>query len=87
MKEGDGSMERPGLQKRIIRNAIKCNTCGDVIESTSQHDFKSCSCGRVSVDGGLDYLRRCFKDSLNDYTELSEFEYDRLEDEKTQNEC
>lgn len=25
-----------------------------------------------SVDGGLDYLRRCFKNSQEDYTDLSE---------------
>ena len=60
------------MNRRIIRNAIKCNTCGDIIESVYTHDFKTCSCGRVSVDGGHDYLRRCFKESQDDYTELSE---------------
>ena len=60
--------------KKIIRNIIKCNTCGDVIESTYRHDFKSCSCGRVAVDGGHDYLRRGFIESQNDFTDLSEFE-------------
>ena len=59
--------------QRILRNRIKCNTCGDIIESTYTHDFVSCSCGRVSVDGGKDYLRRCFKESQEDYTDLSEF--------------
>lgn len=60
------------MNRRIIRNAIKCNTCGDIIESVYTHDFKTCSCGRVSVDGGHDYLRRCFKESQDDYTDLSE---------------
>ena len=36
----------------IIKNAIKCNHCGNIIESESTHDFKTCSCGCVSVDGG-----------------------------------
>lgn len=45
--------------KRIIVNKIKCKKCGDIIESTSVHDFKTCKCGAVSVDGGHDYLRRC----------------------------
>lgn len=45
---------------RIIRNAVRCKTCEDVIESTYRHDFKQCSCGRVAVDGGHDYLRRAF---------------------------
>ena len=41
---------------KIIKNAIKCNFCGDIIESTHVHDFKYCSCGKVAVDGGHDYL-------------------------------
>lgn len=36
---------------------IKCRECNDVIESTSRHDFKYCTCGNVFVDGGEDYLR------------------------------
>lgn len=60
--------------KQIKRNAIRCNLCGDIIESRDQHDFVLCSCGACSVDGGKDYLRRGFKNSADDYTELSEFE-------------
>ena len=60
--------------ERIKRNMIKCNYCGDIIESTYTHELKSCSCGRVSVDGGHEYLRRTFSDSPSDYTELSEWE-------------
>lgn len=59
------------MRMRIIRNAIRCNHCGDVIESSYRHDFKTCSCGRVSVDGGHDYLRRCFVNSPADYSDLS----------------
>lgn len=43
----------------ILLNRIKCKKCGDVIESKSVHDFKSCKCGAVAVDGGHCYLRRC----------------------------
>lgn len=46
----------------IIRNAARCKACGDEIESTYRHDFKSCSCGAIFVDGGTDYLRRGAKD-------------------------
>lgn len=60
--------------RKIIKNAIKCNHCGDVIESKSRHQFVECSCKTVYVDGGLDYLRRGFKNSQDDYTELSEYE-------------
>lgn len=59
--------------RKIIRNAARCNHCGDTIESTFRHDFKSCSCGRVCVDGGYDYIRRGFVEK-GDYTELSEYE-------------
>ena len=55
---------------KIVKNAIKCNFCGDVIESTHVHDFKWYSCGKVAVDGGHDYLRRC--GDLGSFTDLSE---------------
>ena len=47
---------------RIIRNAIRCRKCGDVIES----------CGVCAVDGGHDYLRRC--GNREDWEELSKAE-------------
>ena len=42
---------------KIIRNAIRCKKCGEVIKSETVHDFKFCSCGSCAVDGGHDYLR------------------------------
>lgn len=39
----------------IFVNKIRCNKCGDIIESISVHDFKFCKCGAVAVDGGHDY--------------------------------
>ena len=55
----------------IIRNAIRCKKCGDIIESVSVHDFKICSCGACSVDGGHEYLKRSAV-SMDDFEELSE---------------
>lgn len=55
---------------KIIMNAIRCNLCGDEIESTSRHQYVTCSCGACAADGGLDYLRRSFKEK-GCYTELS----------------
>lgn len=60
--------------QRIIRNAIQCKHCGDIIESTSRHAFVTCSCGCCSVDGGHDYLRRGFQHSKDDFIELSQYE-------------
>lgn len=42
--------------------------------SENRRGFKWCSCRSVAVDGGTDYLKRCFKNSPDDYTELSEYE-------------
>lgn len=61
---------------KIISNKIKCNHCGDIIESKTVHDFKWCKCGKVAVDGGKDYLKRCFETTPDDYTDLSEWEED-----------
>lgn len=58
---------------KIIRNAIRCNLCGDEIESRYVHEFVWCSCGMVAVDGGTAYLRRSYKGSQEDYTEISEY--------------
>lgn len=63
--------------KKIIKNMIKCNRCGDIIESTYTHDFVTCSCGCCSVDGGHDYLRRCAP-SADDFTDLSEVEEQKI---------
>ena len=60
--------------KKIKVNKIRCKNCGDIIESKTVHDFKTCKCGNVSVDGGKEYLRRSFKNSREDYEDLSEFE-------------
>jgi len=43
---------------QIVSNRARCRKCGDVVESKSVHDFASCSCGAISVDGGLEYLKR-----------------------------
>lgn len=47
--------------ERIIENAVKCLECGDRIVSRSVHDFVTCACGQVSVDGGRDYRKRVFR--------------------------
>ena len=39
--------------QKIIKNAIQCNLCGDIIESTYRHDFVTYKCGCCSVDEGL----------------------------------
>lgn len=58
---------------KIIKNSIRCKTCGDVIESRHVHDFVWCSCKTCAVDGGTVYLRRLAK-SEDSFEELSEYD-------------
>ena len=61
---------------KIIRNAIRCKTCGEVIESKHVHDWVCCSCwGKGDgkgcfVDGGHEYCR--IGGDLNEIDILSE---------------
>ena len=57
------------MTKIIMSNQIKCKVCGDEVFSVSRHNFRTCQCGLVSVDGGQVYLRRV--GSRSDYEELS----------------
>jgi hypothetical protein len=45
------------MATKFLKNAIQCVNCTEVIESKHTHDFVSCKCGSVSVDGGLEYRR------------------------------
>lgn len=60
----------------IIRNAAKCAKCGDVIESMHRHDFKTCSCESIFVDGGKEYIR-C-GGSPDNFISLLEIQQDEL---------
>lgn len=55
---------------KIIKNAIQCKLCGEIIESKHNHDYVECKCGACSVDGGHEYLRRNYK-SKDCYIDLS----------------
>lgn len=50
---------------KILVNCIRCNICGETLNSRHVHDFVPCRCFRESdgvkgcaADGGLSYLRR-----------------------------
>jgi hypothetical protein len=55
---------------KLLKNSIKCNHCNDEIESKYTHNFVTCKCGKVSVDGGLDYGRTLFTE-ISDFTDTS----------------
>lgn len=58
---------------QIKTNKARCRKCLDEIESKHRHDFVVCKCGKISVDGGKDYLKRSTAD-FDDLEELSEYE-------------
>lgn len=45
------------MTKVLIQNEAQCAKCGQIIFSRSRHDFVSCKCGALSVDGGMEYQR------------------------------
>ena len=45
------------MVKKSIKNAFKCLYRNDIIESKHQHDFTTCQCGEMSIDGGTSYIR------------------------------
>ena len=49
----------------ILRNSAKCHGCNEEIVSAFRHDFVTCSCGNVSVDGGGSYIKRSVNDPSN----------------------
>ena len=59
-----------GKKEKIIINKVKCVNCGDILESKTVNDYKRCSCGKIAIDGGHDYLKRIGNEE--DYIELSE---------------
>jgi hypothetical protein len=58
----------------IKRNRAKCLKCKKIIESKSRHDFVTCKCGNLSVDGGKDYAKRALAGNAETYEELVEYE-------------
>jgi hypothetical protein len=41
-----------------LKNTVTCFGCGETITSLTRHDFQTCKCGAISVDGGFDYVKR-----------------------------
>ncbi len=63
------------VMRRIKRNSAKCLKCNTEIESVHRHDFVTCPCGNVSVDGGRAYLKRaCVDRQFMDDTSVVERE-------------
>jgi hypothetical protein len=64
---------------KVIRNEAFCFLCGTLLKSESVHDFVSCRCGNLSIDGGLEYLKRAYmvatvRNGLPTFLDLSQSE-------------
>ena len=57
MKIKKTSKPKPQANGATVVMAIQCPICKDTVYSRARHDFRSCSCEAVSVDGGFDYLK------------------------------
>lgn len=44
-----------------MRNRAKCKLCQSIIESFHQHDYVTCKCEEISIDGGTTYFRAMAK--------------------------
>lgn len=64
----------------IWANQAKCLRCGDVVRSRNRHDFVSCSCGNLAVDGGSFYAKRLVRDGWDSIENQNEM-YDDVSDE------
>lgn len=55
--------------------AIRCNSCNDIIFSSHVHDFRYCKCNEVAIDGGRDYTRIMGESSNYQSLELEARDY------------
>ena len=61
----------------ILRNSAMCGDCWQEIVSRHKHDYITCSCGQLSIDGGSSYLKR----NSNHYVDTSlssEDDFDKI---------
>lgn len=45
-----------------MKNRAKCKLCNKIIESFHTHDYVSCECGEISIDGGNTYAHCAARD-------------------------
>lgn len=57
--------------KNLKKNKAQCKLCLDVLESKHVHDWVSCKCGAIFIDGGLDYIR--IGGDLNNIIDMCEY--------------
>lgn len=48
-----------------MRNRAKCKLCGETLESFHIHDYVTCKCGEIAIDGGSQRFSASAKDYKN----------------------
>jgi len=46
------------VNAKDVTNKARCKKCKSVIYSITGHDYVTCKCGAISIDGGMNYGRR-----------------------------
>lgn len=42
---------------KIVISMAQCKKCKVVLISAHRHDYRTCKCGAIMLDGGRDYIR------------------------------
>lgn len=50
-----------GMSKKFTVSAAQCPKCLAIVISSHRHDYHSCPCQEIAIDGGMDYTRMAFK--------------------------
>lgn len=45
----------------IYKNRVQCLSCEDIIHSKNRHDYVTCKCNSISLDGGSWYVKVSWK--------------------------
>lgn len=72
-KFSEGSLVRPLAP--ILKNRAKCLLCGEILISSKVKDIVTCKCQNLTIDGGIEYLKRISKYGRNTWQERSAYEF------------
>ena len=63
---------------KVLLNKVRCRLCLDEIVSTDELNLAWCKCNNIAISGGSKVMRRhgANEQSLDEYDELSKWEYD-----------
>lgn len=56
--------QNKNLPSKTLVTCVQCSNCGDIIYSRARHDYHSCSCEGVMIDGGFNYVRTGHNDRI-----------------------